>query len=81
MLTEYIAAALRHAHYEITENSRFFGSIAECEGAWAEAETLERCREELRGAVESWIMGGLRHGDPLPAIDGIDLNPRELVDA
>ena len=81
MLTEYIAAALRHAHYELMESGRFFGSIPECEGAWAEAEALEVCREELWGALESWIVGGLRHGDLLPVLDGIDLNPRELADA
>ena len=81
VLTGSIAAALRHAHYELMENGRFFGSISQCEGAWAEAETLEACREELRGALESWIVGGLRHGDQLPVLDGIDLNPRELVDA
>lgn len=81
MLTEYIAAGLRQAHYELMENEHFFGSIPQCQGAWAEADTLEACREELRGALESWIVGGLRHGDSLPVLDGIDLNQRELVDA
>ncbi len=81
MLTEYIAAGLRNAHYEMMESGRFFGSIPQCKGAWADAETLEACREELRGALESWIVGGLRHGDHLPVLDGIDLNRRELVDA
>jgi predicted RNase H-like HicB family nuclease len=81
MLTEYIAAGLRQAHYELMENGKFFGSIPACQGSWAEADTLEACREELRGAHESWIIGGLRHGDQLPVLDGIDLNPRELVDA
>ena len=81
MLSEYIQAALRHAHYELMENGRYFGSIPECEGAWGEGATLELCREELRGALESWIIGGLRQGDTLPVLDNIDLNARDLVNA
>ncbi len=81
MVTEYIAAAMRKAHFETMENGRYFGSIAQCEGAWGESDTLEGCREELREALESWIVGGLRSGDALPVLDGIDLDTREAVDA
>ena len=77
MLTEYIQSAMRRAHYELMESGRFFGSIPECRGAWGEGGTLEECREELSGALESWIFIGLRHGDTLPVIDGIDLNVKE----
>ena len=63
------------------ENKRFFGSISQCRGAWGEGATLEECREELRGALECWIMVGLRHSDHLPLIDGIDLNPKAHAEA
>jgi predicted RNase H-like HicB family nuclease len=81
MLTEYIQAAMRHAHYELMESKRFFSSIPECRGAWGEGASLEECREELRGALECWIIVGLRHGDKLPIIDGIDLNPKVYAEA
>ena len=81
MLTEYIESALRHAHYELMENGRFFGSIPPCRGTWAEGTTLEECREELKGALECWILVGLRHGDTLPVIDGIDLNTKVYAEA
>ena len=74
MLTEYIQAAMREAHYELMENGRFFGSIPDCEGAWGEGATLEGCREDLRGALESWIVVGLRLGHRLPVIAGIDFS-------
>ncbi|NJM55539.1 MAG: type II toxin-antitoxin system HicB family antitoxin [Verrucomicrobiae bacterium] len=80
MLTEYIRHAMRHAHYELMENGRFYASIAPCPGVWAEGATLEECRTELEGALESWIVVGLRHGDTLPVIDGMDLNPREYAE-
>lgn len=76
MLTEYIQAAMRQAHYEIMENGRFFGEIPQCPGSWGEGATLEEAREELRKTLESWIVVGLRHGDQFEVIDGIDLNPR-----
>ena len=81
MLTEYIEHAMRHAHYELMENGSFFGNIPPCKGAWGEGKTLEECREELRGALESWIIVGLRHGDALPVIDGIDVNPKAHAEA
>ena len=84
MLTEYIQAALKEAHYELMENGCFFGSIPSCEGAWGEGATLEECREDLRGALESWIVVGLRLGHPLPVLAGIDFTKpleREYAEA
>ncbi len=74
MLTEYITAAMREAHYELMDNGRFFGSIPSCQGAWGEGSTLEDTREDLRGALESWIAVGLRFGHTLPIVAGIDVN-------
>ena len=76
MLTRYIQASLRHAHYELTEDGRFFGSIPPCPGVWAEGATLEECREDLASALESWMIVGLRQGDAFEPVDGIDINPR-----
>lgn len=81
MLTAYLQQAMRHAHYELMENGHFFGSVSPCRGAWGEGATLEECREELQGALESWIVAGLRHGDELPVIDGIDLNEKKHAEA
>lgn len=81
MISEYLALAMRHAHYELMESGRFYGSIAECPGCWAEAATLEECREELQATLEDWLLLGLQLGHPLPVIDGVDLNRRELAHA
>lgn len=76
MLTQYIQTAMRHAKYELMENGRFFGSIPECQGLWAEGPTLEECREELQSTLEDWIMIKLRHGDQFEVIGGVDINPQ-----
>jgi predicted RNase H-like HicB family nuclease len=77
MLSEYIRAAMRQAKYELIENGRYYGSIRACRGCWAEARTLEECREELQSTLEDWLLLGLQMGHRLPIIDGINLNPAE----
>lgn len=75
MLTDYFCAALRRATYEKLDDGTFYGSIAECPGTWANAPTLEACREELESVLDDWVFVKLRHGDDdFAVIDGIDLN-------
>jgi predicted RNase H-like HicB family nuclease len=47
MLTAYINAALRKAHDEmLPDGEGYFGAVEGLQGVWAQAETLEACREE-----------------------------------
>lgn len=75
MLSEYVAAALRHAHYELMEDGEFWGEIPELQGVWAKGNTLEACREELREVVEDWLLVRLRREKTVPPVDGISLEP------
>jgi predicted RNase H-like HicB family nuclease len=74
MLTAYIQAAMHRATYEILDDESFYGEISECPGVYANAETLEKCREQLQEVLEGWIVLGLRLGHRLPEIDGINLD-------
>ncbi len=70
----------RRAHYELLENDEgFFGSIPQLTGVWAQAATLEECREELKSALEDWLLFSLSRHDPIPAMAGIDLEIREVA--
>ena len=51
------------------------------QGLWADGDTLEECRETLRECLELWLMVGLRHGDDIPLVDGIDLNAMAETEA
>ena len=74
MLTEYIRAAMRRAHYEILEDDgTFYGEIPGFDGIWANAVTLEDCREELEEVLEGWIVLSLSRNLPLPTVDGLSL--------
>ena len=73
MLTDYIQAAMRRARYEILEDGTYYGEIPDCPGVYAQAETLEGCRDQLHEVLEDWIVLGLRMGHAFPVIDGISL--------
>ena len=75
MLTDYIGAAMHQATYELlSDGEGYYGEIVALPGVSANAPTLELCREELRQALEGWVVLGLRLGHALPIIAGIDLN-------
>lgn len=80
MLTAYINAAMHSAHYDILEGSEgYIGKIPGLQGVWANADTLENCREELREVLEEWIILGLKMGHHIPIIDGIKLNIEKVA--
>jgi predicted RNase H-like HicB family nuclease len=78
MLTNYINAAMRAAEYEL-EDGRWYCHIPGLQGLWADGDTVEACREELRNALEDWILFGLVNGYPVPPIDGIDLTSAKVA--
>jgi predicted RNase H-like HicB family nuclease len=75
MLTEYIKAAMRRAQYKILpEDSSLYGEIPGLESVWANADTLEACRDELEDVLQEWIVLSLAKNLPMPTIDGIGLS-------
>lgn len=71
MLTAYIQTAMRHAHYEIVEDDgSFYGEIPVISGPWANAPTLDACREELESVPEGWVLVNIADHSPIPAVDG-----------
>jgi len=75
MLTDYIRGAMHQARYELLPDGEgYFGEIPLLQGVWANAPTLELCREELQKVLEGWVVLGLRLGHTLPVIAGVDLN-------
>lgn len=73
MLTVYIQTALRKARYEILEDDSYYGEIPGFSGVFADADTLEACRDQLQEVLEGWILLGLRLGHELPEVDGMKL--------
>ncbi len=80
MLTNYLRAAMRRARYEIlTDDRTFYGEIPGFEGVYANADTLEACREELEEVLEEWVLFRISKNLLLPVVDGIELTIKEVV--
>ena len=80
MLTSYIRAAMRKAKYEIlADDGTFYGEIPDFQGVYANAETLEGCRDELEEVLEEWILFRVSRNLPLPVVDGITLTIQEVT--
>ncbi|MCJ7630921.1 type II toxin-antitoxin system HicB family antitoxin [Candidatus Bathyarchaeota archaeon] len=80
MLTRYIRAAMQKARYEILpDDNTFYGEIHGFQGIYANASTLEACRNELEEALEEWILLRISRNLPLPVVDGIELTIKEVV--
>ncbi len=82
MLTEYIHTAMRRATYEIlAEDRTYFGRVPGFQGVWANADSLEACRDELQEALEDWMLFRLSRALQLPVIDALDLNIKQRESA
>lgn len=74
MLTTYFDTAMSQAAYKRLADGTWFGEVPGFSGLWANEGTIEACREDLRSALEDWVLVALRHNVPLPVVGGIDLN-------
>ena len=80
MLTNYIRGAMHQAKYEIlSDDGSFYGEIPGFDGVYANADTLEDCREELEEVLEEWILFRVAKNLKLPVIEGIELTIKEVV--
>ncbi len=80
MMTDYMRAALHQARYEIlAEDGSFYGEIPNFNGVYANASTLEACRDELAEVLEEWILFRIAQGLQLPVVDGLELTIREVA--
>jgi predicted RNase H-like HicB family nuclease len=78
MLSEYIQKALEKAEYKKLEDGTWFAEIPGFDGVWANADSVEECRRELLEVLEEWLILKIRDRDPVPELEGISLNIKEV---
>lgn len=80
MLVRYIETAMHHARYEILgDDEGFYGEIPPCRGVFANAATLEACRDQLAEVLEDWVFLRVSRNLELPIIDGAEIRLREVA--
>ena len=82
MLTEYLQSAMRAAHYELLdEEEGFYGEIPGFQGVFAQAASLEKCREELASTLEDWLLFRISRRLPVPVVNGLNLEVKEVAES
>jgi len=79
MLTEYIEKAMQKAKYEKLEDGTWYAEIPNFQGVWANGKTVERTRKELQEILEEWLFLGIKDGDSIPKISGMEIKIKEKV--
>jgi predicted RNase H-like HicB family nuclease len=77
MLTEYILTALKRAQYKKLDDGSWFAEIPGFKGVWANGDTVETCRTELREVLEEWLILKIKDNDPIPSLDGLEIRVRK----
>lgn len=79
MLREYLRIAMQQARYEILEEDRtFYGEIPNFDGVYGNAETLEKCREELEEVLEEWLFFRISRNLDVPKAGSIELRIKKV---
>ncbi len=73
MIENYLNAGMKLAKYKLLEDNTFYANIPEAPGVWANAATLEECRDELRDVLEDWVLLGVARGHETPEFLGLKL--------
>ena len=81
MLSEYIQKALNKTRYKLLDDGTWFAEIPDFEGVWANAATVEECRHEIVEVLEEWLVLKIRDRDPVPEIEGVGIQIKEVLAA
>ena len=68
-LARYVQAALARAEYERDEDGVVIAEVPGASGFFAQGDTFEDARENLRDAIEGKVLLALQLGLPIPAPD------------
>ncbi len=78
MLIEFINKKLKIAKYKLLKDGSYFGEIPNLQGVWANAKSLESCREELGEVLEDWLLLKVRDKEMVPGFI-FKIDRRELA--
>jgi predicted RNase H-like HicB family nuclease len=77
-LSRYEKAVVEAARFDRLKDGSWYAEIPGFNGVWANGDTEDACREELREVLKEWLALKLRDGDDdIPVMAGNDL--RSLV--
>ena len=79
MIIEYCNKAIEKAEYRKLEDGTWFAEIPGFKGVWANGDSVEECRRELLDVLEERLVLKLRDKDPIPTVDGLKIEIRDVA--
>lgn len=76
-LLSYIETALKQADYTRDEDGVIIAQVEGASGFFAEGDTFEEARANLRDVIEGNVMLALQLGWPIPTIQGIVIEEQD----
>ena len=77
-LSQYVQAAIQRVEYERDENGSVLAQVPGADGFYAQGETYEQARENLREVIEGNVMLALQLGWTIPIIEGVNIEERDV---
>jgi predicted RNase H-like HicB family nuclease len=72
-ITEYATTALRKAEYHRDENGMIVGKVPGASGFFAQGDTFEEARVNLRDVIKGNVVLALHLGLPIPEIESVQM--------
>ncbi len=76
-LLQYVEAALKQAEYEKDEAGVIIAQVPTAAGFFAQGDTFEEARENLRDVIEGNVLLALQLGWDIPAIAEVAIEERD----
>lgn len=77
MITGYLEAALKRAHYTPIKGSGYCAEVRGLAGVIATGATLEDCRATLKEVIEEWILVRVSRNLDIPALGKAKIRVRK----
>lgn len=77
-LLQYTETALKQAEYHRDENDVVIAVVPGASGFFAQGDTFEEARENLRDVVEGNVILALQIGLPIPSLPGVTIEERDV---
>jgi predicted RNase H-like HicB family nuclease len=78
-LTRYVEAALKKAEYFRDENGMVIARVPQASGFFAQGDTFEEARANLRDVIEGNVLLALQLGLGLPRIERVEIEERQVA--
>jgi predicted RNase H-like HicB family nuclease len=77
-LQRYIEEALHRAEYYKDENGAVIAKVPNASGFFAQGDSAEEARENLKDVIEGNVLLALQLGLELPRLEGVDIEKRDV---